>query len=52
MKTKGMKIVNNELYIGEYKASDLALQHKTPLYVYDEENLRYKLDLYKNNFYF
>ena len=45
MKTKGMKVVNNELYIGEFKASDLAKTYQTPLYVYDEENLRYKLDL-------
>lgn len=50
MKTKGMKVVNNELYMGEFKASDLANKYQTPLYVYDEENLRYKLDLYKNNF--
>lgn len=50
MKTKSMKIIENELYIGDYKASNLALKYKTPLYIYDELNLRYKLDLYKNNF--
>ena len=50
MKTKGMSIINNELYIGAYKASHLANQFKTPLYVYDEENIRYKLDLFKNYF--
>ncbi len=50
MKTKGMKIINNELYFGEHKASDLAKTYKTPLYIYDEENLRHKLDLYKDNF--
>lgn len=50
MKTRGMSIINNELYIGAYKASHLANQFKTPLYVYDEENIRYKLDLFKNYF--
>ena len=50
MKSKGMKVINNELYIGEFKASDLAKKYQTPLYVYDEENLRYKLDLYKQNY--
>ncbi len=50
MQTKGMKIINNELYIGKYKASALAEKYQTPLYVYDEENLRYKLNLYKENF--
>lgn len=50
MKSKGMQVINNELYIGEYKASELAKKYQTPLYVYDEENLRYKLDLYKQNF--
>lgn len=50
MKTKGMKVINNELYIGEFKATDLAKEYKTPLYVFDEENIRYKLDLFKNHF--
>jgi len=50
MKSKGINVINNELYFGEYKASDLASKYQTPLYVYDEENLRYKLDLYKQNF--
>ena len=45
-----MKVINNELYIGEYKASDLAKTYKTPLYVFDEVGLRYKLDLFKENF--
>ena len=50
MKSKGMKVINNELYIGEFKASELAKKYQTPLYVFDEENLRFKLDMYKNNF--
>lgn len=50
MKTKGMNVINNELYFGNFKATDLAKTYKTPLYVYDEENIRYKLDLYKNHF--
>lgn len=50
MKTTGMKIINNELYIGKYKAEALASTYKTPLYVYDEKHLRNKLDLYKENF--
>ena len=50
MKSKGMKVINNELYIGEFKASELAKKYQTPLYVFDEENLRFKLDMYKDNF--
>ena len=38
MKSKGMKVINNELYIGEYKASELAKKYQTPLYIYDEES--------------
>lgn len=50
MKTLGMSIKNNELFIGSYKVSDLGKLFKTPLYIYDEENIRYKLDIFKNNF--
>lgn len=50
MKTQGMSIKNNELYIGNFKVTDLAKQFKTPLYIYDEENIKYKLDIFKNDF--
>ncbi len=50
MKTNSMTIKDNELYIGEYKVSDLAKAYKTPLYIYDETQIREKLDIFKNNF--
>ena len=50
MLTKGMKVQNGVLYLGSHKISDIAREYDTPLYVYDEENIRYKLDLFKNNF--
>lgn len=50
MKTKTMETMNNELYIGAYKVSELAKVYKTPLYIYDEAHIRNKLDIYKNNF--
>ncbi len=50
MLTKGMKVINNELYIGNYKASYLAQKFNTPLYVYDEENIIDRLTLFTNNF--
>ena len=50
MQTKSMKVINNELYIGQFKASDLCKIYKSPLYVFDEVNLRNKLDIFKNNF--
>lgn len=50
MRTKSMNVINNELYIGKYKASDLANIYKTPLYVFDEVGLRDKLDIFKNCF--
>ncbi len=50
MRTKLMKEINNNLYISNYKMSDLANKYKTPLYVYDEAHIRNKLDIFKNNF--
>jgi len=50
MKTKNMQIIDNKLYMGKYSLEDLAKQYKTPLYVYDEVGLRYKMDLFKNYF--
>ena len=47
MKTKAMKTVNNELYIGNYRLKDLAQQYGTPLYVYDEAGVRDKIARYK-----
>lgn len=50
MKTKSMKIINNEIYIGKYKASDLAKTYKTPLYVYDEAGIIDKVETFKKYF--
>lgn len=49
MKTKSMRIINNEIYIGKYRASDLAKTYKTPLYVYDEEGIIDKVETFKKN---
>ncbi len=50
MKTKLMSIINNEIYIGKYKASDLANIYKTPLYVYDEQGIIDKIETFKKYF--
>lgn len=50
MKTKSMTIKDNNLYIGKFKATDLANIYKTPLYVFDEAGLREKLDIFKKYF--
>ena len=50
MKTKSMRIINNEIYIGKYRASDLAKTYKTPLYVYDEEGIIDKVETFKKKF--
>lgn len=50
MKTKSMSVINNELYVGKYKVSDLAKSFTTPLYIYDEVQIRHKLDIFKDVF--
>ncbi|MFA5542892.1 MAG: diaminopimelate decarboxylase [Bacilli bacterium] len=50
MLTKSMRVINNELYVGKHKVSELAEAFSTPLYVYDEVHLRNKLDIFKNHF--
>lgn len=50
MKTKSMKVINNEIYIGKYKADDLAKTYKTPLYVYDEVGIIDKVETFKKYF--
>lgn len=50
MRTYSMKEIENELYIGDYKLSDLADKFKTPLYVYDEAGIINKIDVFKKSF--
>lgn len=50
MKTYSMKEINNELYMGNYKLSDLAERYKTPLYIYDEIGINNKIDIFKDSF--
>lgn len=50
LQTLKMNVVDNELYLGKYKISDLGKEYNTPLYVFDENHLRAKLDLYKEHF--
>ena len=50
MKTKSMQVINGELYMGDFKLSDLAKQYKTPLYVYDEEGILDKIETFKKHF--
>ena len=50
MKTKSMSIKNNEIYIGKFKASELAKTYKTPLYVYDETGIIDKIETFKKYF--
>ena len=50
MRTKNMQVIDNKLYMGKFSLEELANTYKTPLYVYDEVGLRYKMDLFKNHF--
>lgn len=49
-KVHGYLVKNNDLWIGNHKASDLAKQFKTPLYVMDEARIRSQMRLFKNSF--
>ena len=50
MKTKSMYVIGNELYLGPYLIRDLAGKYKTPLYVYDEQQIIENILTFKNNF--
>lgn len=50
VQTKMMNVKGKELYLGKYKLSELANTYKTPLMVFDENHLRDKLDIFKNDF--
>lgn len=45
-----LKNINNELYLGKYKLSDLGKEYGTPLYVFDKGDLDDKMAMYKNVF--
>lgn len=51
LQTLKMNVIDNVLYLGKYKISELGKEYNTPLYVFDENHLREKLDLYKKHFY-
>lgn len=38
----------NELYFNNFKVSDLAKKYGTPLYLMDENRIRYNINIYKN----
>lgn len=41
---------NNKLYLGNYSLEYLSKTFGTPLYVYDEFHIKYKMNLFKDNF--
>ena len=45
-----MKVINNKLYMGNFSLEKLANDFKTPLYVYDEQGILEKINLYKSSF--
>lgn len=50
MRTKSMYVKNGELYLGNYRLSELAERYQTPLYVYDEVGVLDKIKIFKENF--
>lgn len=48
MKTEQMRVIDNHLFMGDFKLDDLALKYGTPLFLYDEVNLLKKIDSYLN----
>lgn len=50
MNTKTMKIKDNQMMIGAYRAVDLAKRYQTPLYIYDEVQIRDKCETFRNHF--
>ena len=47
---KNLKNINNELYIGKYKLSDLGKEYGTPSYIFDQYDLEDTMSFYKNTF--
>lgn len=45
-----MKIIDNELYMGSFKMSELAKEYGTPLYVYDTDGIKDQLLRFKRYF--
>lgn len=45
-----MKVIGENLYIGEYSLAELANKYQTPLYVYDEVGILNKINTFKKNF--
>lgn len=50
MKPMNLRIQNNELYLHDYALTKLAKEYHTPLYVFDEVELRMKMRLFKQWF--
>jgi diaminopimelate decarboxylase len=48
--TKSSDIKNNQLFIGEIAVKDLADEYKTPLYVYDQTDIEFRVNEYKRAF--
>ena len=50
MKPKNLTVKENEAYIRNFKLSTLAERYGTPLFVFDEYELKDNIKLFKNNF--
>jgi len=50
LQTKQMDVRNNQLYIGDFSIEELANTYQTPLYVYDEDHIRTKLEIFQKYF--
>src|SRR5690606_35969570 len=50
MRTKSMRVIDNNLYVGNYSLVELADKYKTPLYVYDEVGIEEKIKIFSENF--
>ena len=48
--TKEMNVKDNKLYLKDIRLEDLVKNYGSPLMVFDENNLRSKLDIFKNHF--
>ncbi len=45
-----LKVINNELYLGKYRLSDIGKEYGTPTYIFDEDDLDQKMKFYQNTF--
>lgn len=50
MKARNLRVLNNELYLGNHRLVDFAKKYKTPLYVFDEYHLDENLQMFKRAF--